>query len=196
MIDINLQPWRDDYRTEQKKLFLIAIGASAILGFLIIGLIHWSIASKIQHQDNRNNFLTQQMLLMTSEMASLKKINVEKEQLIQNLQLIQDLHNSKFHVVGMLDELVKLVPKQVHLAKITRLKNKMIIAGSATSNDKITQFMKNISRSEWLKTPVLKAIEVKDNNPSLRHFELVATQRGNDLLSDASIKHSSKSQTG
>lgn len=181
MIRINLLPWREELRAEHKKQFLVSLALSVVIALLIIGGFHFSVSQEISYQQARNTYLTQTVQEMNREIQTLKKINVEKEQLLQNLSLIQDLNNSKFEVVGVLDELVQLVPKQVHFTKIDRHKNRITLEGTATSNEKITQLMRNINQAKWLTDPELQEIHTDDLDPAEKDFKLVVMQRGSTL---------------
>ena len=61
MTRINLLPWREEQRQEQKKQFAIMAVMSCVLAAAIVGLIHFQMQSKIDYQLSRNNFLTQEI---------------------------------------------------------------------------------------------------------------------------------------
>lgn len=176
MININLLPWRDDVRLQQKQKFFSLLVAATVFALCIIAGNHWVVSHKIALQEQRNNFLKKNIAAFSTEIDGLKVLQKEKQQLLENLSLIQDLHDSKFRVVRMLDEVVRLVPKNVHLTKILRTDTGVYFEGTAKSNEKITRLMKNISRSKWLNDPELKEIEVDAKTPSQKHFKLVTKE--------------------
>jgi len=47
---INLLPWREEMRQEQKKLFAVMAVMTCILAAAIVGLIHFQMQSKIDYQ--------------------------------------------------------------------------------------------------------------------------------------------------
>lgn len=177
MININLLPWRDDARIENKRQFAILAVATALVGVILIAVIHLTLSEKIARQEQRNNFLTENISSFSTEINLLKSLQKEKQQLLQSLNLIQDLHDSKFRVVRILDEVARLVPNQVHLTKILRTDSKIYFEGTASSNEKITLLMKKINELNWLNNPELNEIEVDANVPSLKHFKLMTQEK-------------------
>lgn len=188
MININLLPWRDDVRLEHKKRFFSLVIAASVLALFFIAGNHWVMSKKIAKQEERNTFLKKNIASFSHEIEALRLLQKEKEQLVQNLNLIQDLHDSKFRVVRILDEVVRLVPKHVHLTKILRTDSSVYFEGTAKSNERITLLMKNISKSSWLNDPELKEIEVDAKVPSLKRFKLVTKEVGVSIPSLSSIK--------
>ena len=53
---INLLPWREELRQEQKKQFAVMAVLTMILAAAIVGLIHIQMAGKIDYQLSRNSF--------------------------------------------------------------------------------------------------------------------------------------------
>lgn len=57
MARINLLDWREDLRQERQKEFIITLLLMVILAGLIWFLVHTVMASRIEGQQNRNEFL-------------------------------------------------------------------------------------------------------------------------------------------
>ncbi len=55
---INLLPWREELRQEQKKQFGILTGLMMFLAAAIVGLIHLQMVTKIDYQLSRNSFMS------------------------------------------------------------------------------------------------------------------------------------------
>jgi type IV pilus assembly protein PilN len=64
---INLLPWREELRQEQKKQFLMMAVMSCVLAAAIVGLIHFQMQAKIDYQLSRNRFLTKRTSKSTSK---------------------------------------------------------------------------------------------------------------------------------
>ena len=58
MTTINLLPWREWKRQEQKKQFGIWCVLSLLLAGSIMALIHMEMARKIDYQLSRNNYIS------------------------------------------------------------------------------------------------------------------------------------------
>jgi type IV pilus assembly protein PilN len=59
MAQINLLPWRDDRRQEQKKEFLIVLGLIFTLGVALVLLANLVVNGQIDNQNSRNQHLSQ-----------------------------------------------------------------------------------------------------------------------------------------
>ena len=82
------------------------------------------------------------------------------------MTVIQELQGNRSENVHMLDDLVKVLPEGVHLTQFTQKKKALTFIGVAQSNARVSAYMRNIERSEWLKDPSLKVIETKKNKDS------------------------------
>lgn len=182
MIQINLLPWREELRNLHKQQFVFELGIAGLLAVILTVGIHAVISSKISAQNQRGQFIQTHITELHNQIKTYKALDDQMQQLINNLHLVRDMQNSRFKIVGFLDEVVRLIPKKVHLNRIDQKGNKVVIEGTATSNNKITRFMKNIERSKWLTAPVLNEIKVDDDDFHKRHFELVTLQRDSKIL--------------
>jgi type IV pilus assembly protein PilN len=79
MAHINLLPWREELRKQKQQQFAVVGVGSAVLGGLLVLLVHMQMEGVIDNQNQRNQFLE-------NEIAELdKKINKIKEFLIKKL---------------------------------------------------------------------------------------------------------------
>ena len=67
MTQINLLPWREELRQEQKKQFATMAVMTCILAAAIVGLIHFQMQAKIDYQLSRNRFLTNEIKKVDEE---------------------------------------------------------------------------------------------------------------------------------
>lgn len=181
MISINLMDWRDQARAEQKKQFFMEVLAAALFAIIILLFWHWNVGQQISMQHERNTFLTQKTADIESQIQKYHALSKEKAQLLANLQLIQDLHNSKYQIVGMLDELAHLIPKEIYLNSIMRENDQVVLIGTAQGNANITQLMKNMEKSNWLADSELRQITELKTDDTKRQFELVTALKRSSL---------------
>jgi type IV pilus assembly protein PilN len=62
MTRINLLPWREELREEQKREYTYMLGGSAIASVLIMGVIHFGMMQKIAYQNSRNTLLRNEIV--------------------------------------------------------------------------------------------------------------------------------------
>ena len=58
MARINLLPWRETRRSEQQQGFFTLVGMAAALCGVVVLLTHFEINGRVDHQLDRNQFLT------------------------------------------------------------------------------------------------------------------------------------------
>ncbi|MFT5220070.1 MAG: type IV pilus assembly protein PilN [Planctomycetota bacterium] len=187
MTRINLLPWREELRQEQKKQFGIMTMLIGILAIAIVGLIHFQMASKIDYQQGRNKFLTDQITIVDLEIAEISELQKVRRSLIERMNVIQDLQGSRPSIVHLFSEIVSTVPNGVYLKMLTQTGSNLLINGEAESNARVSTYMRNLSNSEWLKDPNLTVIEIEDKKVNrISTFTLTVKQTSPNATVDES----------
>lgn len=159
---INLLPWREELRQEQKKQFATMAVMTCVLAAAIVGLIHVQMQSKIDYQLSRNTFMTNEIKKLDDEIKEIRELKKVRRSLIERMEVIQDLQVSRPSIVHLFSEIVSSVPNGVYLESLTQTGNNLLINGEAESNARVSTYMRNLSASDWLKDPNLTVIEIED----------------------------------
>jgi type IV pilus assembly protein PilN len=159
---INLLPWREELRQEQKKQFALMAVMTCVLAAAIVGLIHFQMQAKIDYQLSRNSFMTNQIVKVDEEIKEISELKKVRRSLIERMEVIQDLQGSRPSIVHLFSEIVASVPNGVYLESLAQTGSSLLINGQAESNARVSTYMRNLSASEWLKDPNLTIIEVED----------------------------------
>ena len=159
---INLLPWREELRQEQKKQFGVLTFLMMFLAAALIGLIHFQMSSKISYQLSRNNFLNAEIAELDKEIAEIRDLKKVRRSLVERMEVIQDLQRSRPSIVHLFTEIVSTVPNGVYLKSLTQSASNLLMNGEAESNARVSTYMRNLDGSEWLKDPNLTVIEVED----------------------------------
>ena len=162
MTRINLLPWREERRQEQKKQFAMMALMTCILAAAIVGLIHFQMQSKIDYQQSRNRFLTNEISKLDEEIKEISELQKVRRSLIERMEVIQDLQGSRPSIVHLFTEIVSTVPNGVYLQTLKQTGSNLLINGEAESNARVSTYMRNLAGSEWLKDPNLSVIEIQD----------------------------------
>jgi len=162
LTSINLLPWREELRQEQKKQFLTMAVMTAILALAIWGLIHFQMQRNIDYQLSRNTFMTNEIKKLDEEIKEIRELKKVRRSLIERMEVIQDLQASRPSIVHLFTEIVSSVPNGVYLESLTQSGNNLLINGEAESNARVSTYMRNLSASDWLKDPNLTVIEIED----------------------------------
>lgn len=162
MTRINLLPWREELRQEQKKQFLMMVLMTFILSAAMVGLIHFQMQAKIDYQVSRNGFLQQEIAKVDEEIKEIRELKKVRRSLVERMEVIQDLQAARPSIVHLFSEIVSTVPNGVYLESMTQTGGNLLINGLAESNARVSTYMRNLSGSEWLKDPNLTVIEIED----------------------------------
>ncbi|MHB8254643.1 MAG: PilN domain-containing protein [Acidiferrobacter sp.] len=179
MMRLNLLPWREQRRKELDK-GLIRHAAMAAVGVLVVLLyIHIQLDSVISHQQARNGYLQQQIALMNSKIQKITAIKKARAALLARMHVIQQLQMDRMQVVHSFNSLARAVPPGVYLTSLGQAAQAFTISGVAQSNERVSQFMRNLTASPWFTNPVLQVITiVKSGNGRLSLFTLAVQGKG------------------
>ena len=164
MAHINLLLWREQLREERKKDFFVMLFGSGVMSVLIMLLVHLSMASRIDTQLEHNTLLTTEIKILGEKISKINQMKKLKAALIARMAIIQELQTNRPQVVHIFDDLVKVLPKGVHIFEIIRKGNIVTLSGFAESNTNISSLMRNINKSSWLERPILSEIKTEDKN--------------------------------
>ncbi|HEY5739776.1 MAG TPA: PilN domain-containing protein [Gammaproteobacteria bacterium] len=177
MTQINLLPWREELRQEQKKEFGMTAAMSVVLAAAIVGLIHFQMQAKIDYQLSRNKFLSDEIAKLDEEIKEIAELQKVRRSLIERMEVIQDLQASRPSIVHLFTEIVSTVPNGVYLETLAQTGSNLLVTGEAESNARVSTYMRNLAASDWLKEPNLTVIEVEDKTVNrISSFTLTVKQ--------------------
>ena len=156
---VNLLPHREERRKRSRQHFFVVAGGTAVLGLLVVGLVHSYYAEQISNQQGRNQFLKTEITKLDKEIAEINKLKDEIAALLARKQIIETLQADRAQTVHLMDELVKQMPEGVYLKSVSQRGMRVNLLGYAQSNARVSTLMRNIESSPWLTAPEL--IEVK-----------------------------------
>jgi type IV pilus assembly protein PilN len=159
MAQINLLPWRAELRNQRKKEYLTIVGICAFIALLVWAAIHWHFNERIDYQNSRNEFLQAEIKKLDQKIKEIQELEHEKERLLARMKAIETLQASRPIIVHIFDELVDSLPEGVYLKEIVQKGKDFTIKGVAQSNARVSNYMRNVEKSDWLKNPTLDVIE-------------------------------------
>lgn len=174
---INLLPWREELRQEQKRDFAVMAVLTAVLAAAIVGLIHIQMSAKIDYQLSRNNFVSTEISKLDKQIEEIKDLQKVRRSLLERMSVIQDLQESRPSIVHLFTEIVGTVPNGVYLQSLSQGEGTLLMNGLAESNARVSTYMRNLSNSEWFKEPNLSIIEIEDKKVNrISSFTLTVKQ--------------------
>ncbi len=162
MTQINLLPWRETLREERKREFLFMLGGACAFTALIMFFSHMMVNGWVEHQQERNVIVQQEINLLNDQIKEIREIKKEKEALLTRMDIIQDLQSNRSKIVHIFDEIVEVLPHGIYLKTIKREGNVITLLGQAESNTNVSDLMRSVSSSPWLAEPVLNEIKTEE----------------------------------
>ena len=181
MAKINLLPWREELRKEKQKEFLTLLGMAAVFALAVWGAVHFYHVQLIEYHQARNSYLEREIAKLDEKIKEIQRLEKEKERLLARMRAIEQLQGNRPLIVRLFDEIVRTLPDGVSLVSIKQTGQDIIINGVAQSNARVSNFMRNLESSEWLKDPDLNVIQATDaagqriSNFTLRFKQVVPT---------------------
>ena len=167
MARINLLPWRAERRKQRQKEFSILLGLSAIgavlLSFLMVGYYN----AQISGQNERNQYLTDQIAEVQKHIDEIKLLDEKKAKLLARKEIIEKLQANRSQMVHLFDSLVRTIPDGVILTSIKQDEDTLTLEGRAQSNARVSTYMRNLEGSGWMTKPDLSIIEAKGEDKAL-----------------------------
>ena len=176
MIRINLLPHRELKRKARQQQFAVLAGITFFLGLLTVGMLHLMITGQIEHQESRNNYMTNQIAILDKQIDEIKKIRAQTQALLARKKVVETLQDNRSDVVHLLDQLARLLPDGIYLQSIKQTNQTINLTGYAQSNARVSTLMRKLESSPWLGLPSLIEIKASTvNNARLNAFSLNVT---------------------
>lgn len=164
MIRINLLPHRAEKRKARQIQFIAFSIISLILGGVVVGLVHVAISSQIEYQERRNQYLSEQIVLLDKQIAEINQLKSEIAALDARKTVVEKLQSTRSDVVHLLDQMLRILPEGVYLKTIKQSGNKINLVGYTQSNARVSTLMRSIESSPWLESPTLIQIAATTAN--------------------------------
>ncbi|MGI9134712.1 MAG: PilN domain-containing protein [Rhodoferax sp.] len=159
MILINLLPHREAARKRRRDLFNVTLGASALLGGLIAGVVFLWYSNAISAQQETNVLLQAEIKKLETQIADILGLETEIAALRARQQAVEDLQSDRNLPVHLLTELVNQLPDGVYISKMVQVDQAVTINGVAQSNERVADLLRNLgTNTPWFSKPELVEI--------------------------------------
>jgi len=173
MARINLLPWRAERRRLRQKEFMAMLGAAAIAAVVVSFLIWMFYNGQIDGQNERNEYLRQQITQVDAKIEEIKQLDLKKQKLLARKDVIEKLQANRSQMVHLFDSLVRTIPDGVTLTSIQQDGEQLTLKGRSQSNARVSTYMRNLESSGWMTSPELSVIEARGDNKGLPYeFDL------------------------
>ncbi|MGH7461897.1 MAG: PilN domain-containing protein [Longimicrobiales bacterium] len=164
MATINLLDWRQQRRDLRQKQFFTVLTLGAVGSLLILLLAIAILSGAVSHQQDRNNYLRQQIADIEKQIKEIEELEKVRANLLARMKVIEELQASRAATVHFFDEIVNTLPDGVYLTALKQRGDQVSLDGVAESNGRISTYMKNLEASPWITDPKLIVIRTVDKN--------------------------------
>lgn len=176
-IRINLLPWRDERREQEKKEFATVCGIVIAVGIFIMFGVNTFYTNEIDSQVARNKFLEKEIEVLEGRIMEIQSLQQKRNELLSRMQVIQELQGNRPVIVRIFDELARKLAPRVFFSDLRLQGDQMSIQGIAESNNRISSQLRNFSESDWFSSPNVTAINADPNyGPQASKFALNVVQ--------------------
>lgn len=170
MTNINLLPWRELKREQDKKRFTTYLAITIAISIVIVFFVNYYVAANVVEQTALNSRLEAEITEYKKQIIEIKNLRTLRQSLIARMNIVQNLQATRILTVRLFDELIKILPDGVYVNKMERVGDKIMLSGYTESNSNISRLMQNIELSQWIQLPALSEIkktkEGPDDSPS------------------------------
>jgi type IV pilus assembly protein PilN len=165
MSNINLLPWRDEFKKKKKKSFYILLALSSVL---VLGASYggkFYVDSLIEAQNQRNQFLQTQTIILDRRIAEIINIKKEKAELERRINLIQKLEEKRNYATRLFNTLPEVVPAGIYLKNVSFAGERVDAKGMSESNNRLARMMRNVDGSGWVGNAYISSIVAGPTKP-------------------------------
>ena len=198
MSNINLLPWREASKRRQKRLFLGVLGISAVLALGLVLLVNFVFQQAAENQERRNQYLQGEITQLDARIGEINKLKKRRSDLIERMQLIDRLQQSRNQAVHLYNDLPALVTTGVYLDSLAVKDGQVDVVGRTEAHSRVASMVRLIDKSGWLGQTSISSIFAtagadKAQTIALSQFSMMFKILNNDLAqSDATKKQESR----
>ncbi len=174
MTQINLLPWREQKREQEKKVFTTILIVCAIFAAFIVFIVNYYASELVSNQITRNQILQKEINSLEDQIKEIKALKLIRKALISRMSIVQNLQSTRTLMVHLFDELIQILPPGIYVTKLERKNDMVTLWGYSESNTNISILMRNIESNAWIQNPSLTEIKKMDDNkqPANNEFKL------------------------
>lgn len=188
MANINLLPWRETLRQKKQKKYIVTLFMTVVFACLILLAMYFVYGVRIAVQDGRNAYLNKEMLVVNAEMKEIKKLKEKKASMIERINLVRSLQNTRPIVVHLFDEIARSIPDDLYLTAMALKGSLLTIEGRAKNNRLIAALIRQLDNSDWFSNPNLSKIETLKSGESQFEISIVLEQSAHNAPKQKGVK--------
>ncbi|WP_085299939.1 PilN domain-containing protein [Cognaticolwellia mytili] len=167
MAYINLLPWREKIEKAKQRAFFTALTVVALGALVVVFLISQFYQMRIDGQNERNQFLKDEIEVLDLRIVKIKLLNEKKKELEKRINVVEQLQRSRNVGTQVLNEIANIVPNGIYLTRLEKQDNSLNIIGKSESNNHLANMIRKIERSGLFDDAVLESITANNAKSKL-----------------------------
>jgi type IV pilus assembly protein PilN len=174
---INLLPWREAERKKRQRDFGVALAGGGVAAVAAILATMFVYAQMISNQEDRNQRLTDEIVILEKSITEIDGLERQKERLLARMEIIEQLQKSRPEIVHLFDEIARKLPEGVYLNGLKQQGSRLEVRGVAQSSTRVSALMRQVDSSEWMTNPEVDRVETTQSGASRQaEFVVYVTQ--------------------
>jgi type IV pilus assembly protein PilN len=159
VILINLLPHREIANKRRKEVFQMAMFGALLAGLLAAAVVFSIYQALIDSQQERNSYLKSEISQLDNQIKDIQGLEEEINSLKARQKSVEDLQADRNLPVYLFSDITQLLPEGVYITSMKQTGLNVEVKGSAQSNERVSEVLRNISNgSPWFTKPILKEI--------------------------------------
>ena len=159
MILINLLPHREIANKRRIEVFQMAMFGALLAGLLAAAVVFSIYQALIDSQQERNSYLKSEISQLDNQIKDIQGLEEEINSLKARQKSVEDLQADRNLPVYLFSDITQLLPEVVYITSMKQTGLNVEVKGSAQSNERVSEVLRNISNgSPWFTKPILKEI--------------------------------------
>ncbi|MCZ2106495.1 MAG: PilN domain-containing protein [Burkholderiales bacterium] len=159
MILINLLPHREIANKRRKEVFQMAMFGALLAGLLAAAVVFSIYQALIGSQQERNSYLKSEISQLDNQIKDIQGLEEEINSLKARQKSVEDLQADRNLPIYLFSDITQLLPEGVYITSMKQTGLNVELKGSAQSNERVSEVLRNISNgSPWFTKPILKEI--------------------------------------
>ncbi|MEW6488950.1 MAG: PilN domain-containing protein [Thermodesulfobacteriota bacterium] len=176
MIRINLLPVRAEKKRESlRQQVVLGVAVLVLLG-IGIGAVHVMLTNDIADLQTRIAQRRAEISRLQGIIGEVREFRKKKRELEEKIEVIAQLEARQRGPVRVLDELARIVPKEIWIEKLKDSGGALSLEGFAIDNQTIARFMTSMEASPWFRGVRLEVTrQVAKGGVNLKAFTIRAS---------------------
>lgn len=162
MTQINLLPWRAQLRERNKRQFIVISLTVAAFALLFLVLLWSYLLYQLEEKNQANQLVQSSQAELDVQLKQQQHVTEQIQQIFTHMKVMQSLQGQRPITARLIDELVRLMPADLYVTKLSRQMNTLTIEGKAVSPQVVANLLTQLETSKWFQQAAMQSFVSHD----------------------------------